>query len=276
MSRPTRPDRLKNPIRQLRKALASEGRDYLNQAQLSEIVDIPVDTIKDLESGRASLSDRVQNRILCETGAAWNKEDELWRFWKVNGPTYAREHYERFRKEIERQEWPISLDVFMAQERIRLLLETLPPKARFKLLFRLNTFLEEARKEFCPEAFEELFGDMSGYIEARPELDRDHPLTVMRGYPHEIFSRLTWDRSLSADDRKKLATFDSLSKKLENRYLARAERKRILKQIEEQERLLDRLGMEARPISFDLTGYQEAIKRQQESPQAEQPQSAET
>jgi hypothetical protein len=203
------------------------------------MVDIPLDSLKGLESGRLSFTPKMWNRILCETGATWNQEDKRWRFGTPDGPLYTRLHYDQYRQGIEQaQKHSINLDVFLAQERIRLLLETLSPKARFKFFFRLNTFLEGARKEFCPEQFAELFRDMSSFIEIRPELDRAHPLAVMRGYPSQIMSRISWEAP------EKLQTAPELNNL----------------PLEE----LEALTAQARPILFDLKGYQEAVQAAKE------------
>jgi hypothetical protein len=187
MPRPTRLERLNNAIRQLRTLLASPGRSALNQAELSTLADIPLDTLRGVESGRAPLSELILNRIRMETGAAWNPQDERWRVWKVDGPLYAREHYVRYQEMLTlRQEMLINDDQFFASLRIRLLLETLSPKEAYKFHFRLNTFLEKSRKEFCPEKFAELFYDACGFIEVHPELDRYHPLQMRRSYPGRL------------------------------------------------------------------------------------------
>jgi hypothetical protein len=187
MSRPTRPEYLENPIRKLREILAMPGVKHLSQIELSAIVDIPRDSLNSCECGRMTFSVGMQNRILCETGAAWNANDKRWRFWKSDGPLYTREHFIKYRELLgSRMEKAMPLDSFLAALRIKLLLEALPPKARFKFLFRLNTFLEENRKEFCPKRFAALFEDATGYVEAHPETDRDHPMTLFRGYPQRL------------------------------------------------------------------------------------------
>src|SRR5215468_10898501 len=45
-----------------------------------------------------------------------------------------------------------------------------------------NTFLDDNRKKLCPGHFVELFFDASGRVGANPELDRDHPMRVLRFY----------------------------------------------------------------------------------------------
>jgi hypothetical protein len=188
MPRPTRPELLNNPIRQLRRVLAPPlGKKYLSQRELSVIVDIPLDSLRSVESGRMDFSSLMRNRIMCETGGVFDDRDECWRFWKPDGPKYCREHYLKYRELITKDvEKALPLDVFLAALRIKLLMETLRPEKQFKFLFRLNTFLESSRKEFCSAQFAELFADASSYIEARPELDREHPLLVFRRYPPRL------------------------------------------------------------------------------------------
>src|SRR6516225_1953757 len=190
MSRPTRPDRMNNALRQLRYILAEPNRKPLTQAELATITDIPLESVRSVECGRMSqttLSPLIKNRILCETGAAWNERDKCWRFWKNDGPAFRREHYLKYREAIERDvASALPIDIFLAALRIKLLMERLSPEAQFKFTFRLNTFLESSRKEFSPGRFFELFKDASSYIEAHPELDRDHPLSVFRRYPPRL------------------------------------------------------------------------------------------
>jgi hypothetical protein len=195
--RPTRPDRLNNPIRQLRFILAPMASP-LSQAELARITDVPLDSLKGVECGRQGghreLSPRIENRIRCETGAAWNYDDKCWRFWRKDGPAYTREHYLKYRALIEaHSDAAVPLDTYLAALRIKLLMETLPAKDRFKFHFRLNLFLEENRKEFCAGRFAELFEDVSNYIEAIPEMDRNHPLVIARRYP-VIFGTKTLER----------------------------------------------------------------------------------
>jgi transcriptional regulator with XRE-family HTH domain len=193
MPRPTKPERMNNAIRQLRCILANPlNNKPLTQDELAKITDVPLDSLRGIECGRQALSARMLNRIRCETGAAWNEQDHRWRFWKSDGATYRREHYLKFRELIGRDvEKARPLDIFLAALRIKLLMETLSPEAQFKFNFRLNSFLEKNRKEFCPDQFAELFEDASSYIEAHPELDRDHPLLVFRRYPPRLAAVLT-------------------------------------------------------------------------------------
>jgi hypothetical protein len=182
-------ERRNNPIRKLRGILAVPGNKSLSQRDLAPIVDIPLDLLKRVESGRKDFDPLIQNRILCETGASWDERDKCWRFWQQNGQKYTREHWLNYRKLLTEkiEEFVISrADIFFAEMRIRLLLEQLPPIKRFKFLFRLNSFLENSRKEFCPDQFAELFKDATGFIEAYPEIDRDHPMIIRRGYPKRL------------------------------------------------------------------------------------------
>src|SRR5262245_37099326 len=150
MPRPTRPERRNNAIRQLRGILANPPDNKpLTQDEMAKITDVPLDSLRGIEAGRQAFSSRVKNRIRCETAAAWNEQDQCWRCWKKDGPKYSREYYLKFRELIDKDvESALPLDSFLAALRIKLLLETLPAKERFKFLFRLNSFLEDNRKEF--------------------------------------------------------------------------------------------------------------------------------
>ena len=194
MPRRTKPERMKNPIRQLRSILAVPG-SHLSQADLSMIVDIPLDSLSGIESGRQGrqgFSPLMQNRIKMNTGAVWNEKDECWRFWQEDGPKYTREHYQKYRVLMasHTEGNMLQLDIFFAVTRIRLLMETLPPRQRMKFWFRLNTFLDDNRKELCRGHFVELFFDANGRVGANPELDRNHPMRVVRFYHPRILRYL--------------------------------------------------------------------------------------
>lgn len=242
MPRPTRPELRNNAIAQLRQILAPPlGKKHLSQDELSTIVDIPLNSLRSVECGRLPFSPLMRNRIMCETGAVFDDRDECWRFWKPNGPKYSREHYLKFRELLEKRMEGIMArrDIFFASLRIKLLLEALPPKKRFKFLFRLNSFLETNRKEFCPGRFAELFDDACGFIEAYPELDRDHPMFVTRGYPERLI------RHVHSEPPPPI--------------LAPPQN------IKDQEKFNRWFEDEVTPVSFDQAGYEKSLRQPKES-----------
>jgi hypothetical protein len=184
MSRLPPKARLNNPIRKLREVLARPGNKSLSQTELAPLIDVPLDLLKRVEAARAKFNRQIQNRILLQTGAAWNENDKCWRFWEETGPKFTREHYEKYRElTAEHVEGTmLQLDTFFAAARIKLLMEALPPTKRSKFLFRLNTFLTESQEELCPNDFVEFFYDACGRVTASPERDRDHPMRVSRFY----------------------------------------------------------------------------------------------
>lgn len=241
-------ERRDNPVRRLRQLLAVPGSKSLSQGELAPIVDIPLDLLKRVEAGRKDFDPMIRNRILCETGASWDERDKIWRFWQQNGPKYTREHWINYRKLLTEKmdDFVISrADIFFAEMRIRLLLEQLPPIKRFKFLFRLNSFLETSRKEFCPDQFAELFRDTSGFVEAYPELDRDRPMVVRRGYPQRLLehspflhSPPTWIKMGQPSSPPTSAEFT------------------------------DWLDKAFNPGDFDLTGYEKTLKQPQPAARA--------
>jgi transcriptional regulator with XRE-family HTH domain len=232
MSRPTKPERLQNPIRLLRHILRSAGRTSCSQAELAEKVDISVDSIRGIESGRQTLTEKMANRILCETGAAWNAEDKCWRFWKPTGPVYTREHYDTYLDMLKKEETRLREPTeFFAMLRIRLLLKTLPPEEAFKFSFSLNSFLGGERKKFCPDSFAEFFKDACGFIEVRPELDRDHPLFMLRNYPTRLLRQIIWNKQPSKPTRTPVSAEE-----------------------------IEAMSKDLRPIDFDFAGYDHILK----------------
>ena len=150
MPRQTRPERLNNPLRQLRGILANPPDNKpLTQAQFAGITDVPLDSVRGIEAGRQAFSSRMQNRIRCETAAAWNEQDQRWRFWKRDGPTYRREHYLKFRELIGRDvEDARRLDIFLAALRIKLLRKRSLPKHSSNSIFDSIVFWKKIGKNF--------------------------------------------------------------------------------------------------------------------------------
>jgi hypothetical protein len=230
MPRPTRPDRLENPIRLLRFVLTEPGKVTLSQTLLSPITDVPLDTLKAVESGRIEkLSDRILHRIRIQIGAAWNKEDKRWRFWTPDGPLYTREHYQQYRDFLLSQQiLHLDNDAFFIFYRIKLLLENSIRRDQFTLFFELNSFLEEARKRFCPDKFAEFFRDASGYVEAIPEISREIRGFVIRKYPEQLmrhFDQETLGDWFKAD----LFDFDAYQKELKQQQKKGTEEKGAVK-----------------------------------------------
>jgi DNA-binding XRE family transcriptional regulator len=204
MPRPTPPERQGNPIQRLRRILAIPGNKDLSQAELAPIVDISKHSLNSIECDRVKLSRRMQDQIKLNTGAVWHEKDQCWRFWEKDGPTYCRDHYRKYSELMMEHAKGIipQLDIFFATTRIRLLLETLPPRKRAQFLFRLNTFLSDSQEEFCPDNFLELFLDACGRVGANPELNRNHPMRVLRFYYPRILRHLP--------DKKKLEEWSKI------------------------------------------------------------------
>jgi DNA-binding XRE family transcriptional regulator len=228
MPRPTPPSRQGNPVQQLRRILAAPGNNDLSQAELAPLIDINRHSLNSVECDRLKLSRRMRDHIKLNTGAIWHEKDRCWRFWHEDGPKYTHDHYQKYSRLMTEPAKGImpQLDLFFAATRIRLLLETLPPKKRTKFLFALNTFLSDAREEFCPDNFLELFFDACGRFGASPELDRDHPMRIVWFYYPRILRHVPGLKDLKKPD---------------------------LKILEEWSR-----------IQFDLAGYEKMIKRERE------------
>jgi DNA-binding XRE family transcriptional regulator len=238
MPRPTPLERQNNPIGQLRRVLAKPGKKELSQADLALIVDVSKHSLNSIECDRMTLSRQVQNQIRMNTGAIWHEKDNCWRFWQEDGPTYCREHYQKYSELMAGEpkgDYPkgftLQFDIFFATARIRLLLETLPSKRRAKFLFRLNTFLSDNREEFCPYDFVEFFHDACGLVYARPELDRDHPMNVQRVYLPRVIEHAPKLKALEEWSEKIRFDLTGYEKEIKQRPqwgLPRAKKRRLL------------------------------------------------
>jgi hypothetical protein len=201
--RPTRPDRLNNPLRQLRFILVPKGRSALNQAELAAVVGIPLNTLKNLECGRAPFSSLYRNRIRCETGFKWHQTKERWH-WAPDPDEFATyERYLRYRTTIEKRTEELRReDLAFIGLRIQSLMETVKPWDQFRILFRINTFLEQLRQEFCPDDLLQLFNDAcSDLVEFPKSTDGTFKAHMLRMYPPQLLahSKLETYRPLEFD-----------------------------------------------------------------------------
>ncbi len=131
MARHPKPENARNPLRQLRALLSKNGEIApITQNRLSEICDIPIDTIRSIEAGRRTLSSSALKKIEEVTTAKWKRGRYSFnrRFMVKRPPNY--------------------------QSRIRLvhakidgLFDQIPERSWNLLSFRINDFLEECRRD---------------------------------------------------------------------------------------------------------------------------------
>src|SRR5258708_13986010 len=89
MARHPKPENARNPLRQLRALLSKNGEIApITQNRLSEICDIPIDTIRSIEAGRRTLSSSALKKIEEVTTAKWKRG--RWTIYDSDEPlTYS-------------------------------------------------------------------------------------------------------------------------------------------------------------------------------------------
>jgi hypothetical protein len=87
-----------NPIKQLRALLkdqAEGGRASISQTTLARLCQIPLDTIKSIESGRLRLTPDLAKRFAVATGAGWDYDRQRWTLF--NGDAFSFAHFSKHR-----------------------------------------------------------------------------------------------------------------------------------------------------------------------------------
>jgi hypothetical protein len=147
MPRPPKPENARNPLRLLREILSEVDRPDvpITQAKLADIIQWPLDQIKNVEAARRPLSARLQHRVRHWTGAKWESETQQWMF----GPAvYTREIYLKYcevaRGPIQERE----IEILLLHKKIDALLEMAKSRDRYPVLFELHDALERCRQQF--------------------------------------------------------------------------------------------------------------------------------
>jgi transcriptional regulator with XRE-family HTH domain len=154
MPRPPKPENLRNPLRILR-GLLSENSDklLLSQRALSEIINVPANTIRAIESGqrRSTAANRVQ--IASATGAYWDPKRNQWMYSSPDAPDrpYSRKLYLQHRRIVTRRPHDHNKEVHRLMTRLRQLFLNVPDKDWHKLWFHVADFLEKCESDFNPK-----------------------------------------------------------------------------------------------------------------------------
>src|SRR5271165_4969625 len=81
MARPPKAKNLRTPLRLLRSLLTEQGEEApMSQLKFSQLIDVPVSTVKAIENGQRSFSHAVRVKIRSRLFAVWNEESESWVF----------------------------------------------------------------------------------------------------------------------------------------------------------------------------------------------------
>jgi hypothetical protein len=167
MARPPRKENTRNPLRLLRGLLAEEGRGPITQNELSEIIDVPVNTIRPVEAGLRPLTNGILSKVYLGTSARWDKQRKRWVRGRILpmhvGLTWLGEEvfpgskrdeeepfsYALFREFLRIRSIPgDSDDVRRIQDKIDLLFTLIPDHHWWELYLRIEDFLAKCWQDF--------------------------------------------------------------------------------------------------------------------------------
>jgi hypothetical protein len=189
MSRPPKLPLKQNPIRQLR-FLVGEPMMPLNQTELAEIVDIPLPTLRALESGIRKLSGLSQEKLKFWLGVIWDKRAGQWvvpHDLEIGPEGITRKAGTRPATHADIVTYRALLaqagrlapdrDVDALKERIDCLFNQISPGSWIRLLSRIQTSLASLKQQFARS-----FKD-------RKKLDEVFRLTERSVYLHPVTQR---------------------------------------------------------------------------------------
>lgn len=156
--RPPKPEQERNSLRQLREIISA------TQAELSLIIDVPLDTIKSIEAGRRPLSEEVQKRVARMTGASWDRKKTWWAFrsveaiwdlgeerWRISDKLVecTPDHIRAYRKMMEQEASTApDHDRDSIKMRVDVLFDQIPDRYWMRLLGSLQKPLDDLEREF--------------------------------------------------------------------------------------------------------------------------------
>jgi hypothetical protein len=157
MARPPKPENARNPLRQLRTLLSKNGEIApITQNRLSEICDIPIDTIRAIEAGRRTLSLSVLRKTEAATTAKWNSKLARWTVYDSDEPlTFS--WYSLHRRFMGRRPPNHQRRIHFIHTKIDGLFDKIPGNSWNLLLFRMNDFLEECKHDFNLKDLDDVF-----------------------------------------------------------------------------------------------------------------------
>jgi predicted DCC family thiol-disulfide oxidoreductase YuxK len=79
MARPPKSKNLRTPLRVLRSLLSERGEEApISQLAFSQLIDVPVSTVKAIENGQRVLNSNVVSQVVTHTGALWHYPSKQW------------------------------------------------------------------------------------------------------------------------------------------------------------------------------------------------------
>jgi transcriptional regulator with XRE-family HTH domain len=148
MARPPKPENARNPLRQLRALLSNKGEIALiTQNELSEICDIPINTIRQIEIGRRALNSSARKKIEEVTTATWNPKKARWTVYGSDEP-FTFSWYRLHRRFMGKRPPNYQSRIRLIHAKIDGLFDQIPERSWNLLSFRINDSLEECRRDF--------------------------------------------------------------------------------------------------------------------------------
>lgn len=159
MPRPPKPERLRNPLRQLRELFGTD--EPISQPELSRLIGVPANTIKAIEAGARPLSRQLEKKIEVLTGANWDSKKKRWIFrslqWRdghshseIDPCTAAQlRAYQDMLKETGAVAPDRDRDA--VKMRIDALFDQIPERYWMQLLLTMQNFLNDIREKFAKE-----------------------------------------------------------------------------------------------------------------------------
>jgi hypothetical protein len=149
MARPPSSKNSDHPLRLLRNLLSKDGATApMSQLKFSQVIDVPVSTIKAIENGQRLSSLSVREHIALATGAVWDKQKEQWMYcYPEHRVPFSFSRYLEFQQIVTKRPPNDSAEVAKLMATLRKLFDKIPDKHWHRLLFSFQDFIEKNRAE---------------------------------------------------------------------------------------------------------------------------------
>ena len=142
MPRPPKKGNEDNPLRRLRDALGTDQAP-IPQHELAELLNLSPETVKSIEAGRRSLTEKLLEWIYVNLGAYWSERQRTWTSIGSREP-FTREASDRWRQAgLDRD-----LESHSLMLRLMLLLEYAPEEKFKQIADTVEAKLQEVLLEF--------------------------------------------------------------------------------------------------------------------------------
>jgi plasmid maintenance system antidote protein VapI len=143
-----------NPIKVLRALIQDPP---MTQADFAEVSDIPVDSIRNLENDRRSLTELHLHKIKMLLGAEWDPRSQRWHLIDRPDVPYSEELYQKFQTAWINLDHHEDLEAHAICRRVIELMQKVESENYNTLFYRLTDFLEKTRTELHINGAREIF-----------------------------------------------------------------------------------------------------------------------